>query len=136
MGRDYALHDGEDPQVADALFEQYLPRFSGDIIPTTPVGRALALADRLDSLVGIFGIGQQPTGSKDPFALRRASLGVLRILIEGKIDIDLKYLLQLSGSQFQLFDGQNKDFEEVSEQVLTYILDRLKSWYRDQEPRC
>lgn len=132
MGRDYALHDGEDPQVADALFEQYLPRFSGDIIPTTPAGRALALADRLDSLVGIFGIRQQPTGSKDPFALRRASLGVLRILIEGEIDIDLEYLLQQSGSQFQLFDGQDKRFEEVCEQVLTYILDRLKSWYRDQ----
>ena len=92
MGRDYALHDGEDPQVADALFEHICSRF-GDVIPTTPTGRALALADRLDSLVGIFSIGQQPTGSKDPFALRRASLGVLRILIEGEIDSDLKYLL-------------------------------------------
>lgn len=132
MGRDYALHDGEDPQVAEALFEQYLPRYAGDIIPVTKTGIALALADRLDSLVGIFSIGQQPSGSKDPFALRRASLGVLRILIEGEVDIDLGYLIQQAKAQFQDFDSNKKGTGDVSEQVLTYILERLKSWYRDQ----
>lgn len=129
MGRDYALNDGENPQVADALFEQYLPRFSGDIIPSTTTGMALALADKLDSLVGIFSIGQQPSGSKDPFALRRASLGVLRILIEGGVDIDLNDLIQLTSAQFK---GIKIQSEEAEKQVLTYILDRLKSWYRDQ----
>ncbi len=132
MGRDYALHDGEDPQVAEALFEQYLPRYAGDIIPVTKTGVALALADRLDSLVGIFSIGQQPSGSKDPFALRRASLGVLRILIEGEVDIDLGYLIQQAKAQLQDFNSSEQGAGDVSEQVLTYVLDRLKSWYKDQ----
>ena len=86
MGRYYALNDGEDPAVAEALMEQYLPRFAGDAIPASYTGAALALADRLDTLVGIFSIGQQPSGSRDPFALRRASLGILRIIIERNID--------------------------------------------------
>ena len=96
MGRYYALNDGEDPAVAEALMEQYLPRFAGDAIPATDTGATLALADRLDTLVGIFSIGQQPSGSRDPFALRRASLGILRIIIERNIDLDLK--LAISGS--------------------------------------
>jgi glycyl-tRNA synthetase beta chain len=132
MGRDYALHDGEEPEVAEALFEQYLPRFAGDMIPTTSTGMAVALADKLDSLVGIFSIGQQPSGSKDPFALRRASLGVLRILIEGNIDIDLLYLIQQTRAQFQDIEACKHSAEELDKLVLTYILDRLKSWYRDK----
>ena len=91
MGRYYALNDGEDAQVAEALLEQYLPRFSGDLVPSTTVGAALALADKLDTLVGIFSIGQQPSGSRDPFALRRASLGILRIIIDRKLDIDFTF---------------------------------------------
>lgn len=133
MGRDYALHDGENPQVADALFEQYLPRFSGDIIPGTTTGMAVALADKLDSLVGIFSIGQQPTGSKDPFALRRASLGVLRILIEGGIDIDLRDLIELTSAQFGGSNNAKVRSEDLNKQVLTYIIERLKPWYKDQK---
>ena len=102
MGRDYALNDGENPEVAEALFEQYLPRFSGDIVPSTDTGTALALADRLDSLMGIFSIGQQPSGSRDPFALRRASLGVLRIMLERNIDLNLEELLSYCNSQLAI----------------------------------
>ncbi len=93
MGRYYALHDGEDKTVADALAEQYQPRFAGDVLPATPAGKAIAIADRLDTLAGIFAIGQSPTGDKDPFGLRRAALGILRILIECRIEIDLTALI-------------------------------------------
>jgi glycyl-tRNA synthetase beta chain len=89
MGTYYARHDGEAPDVASALAEQYLPRFAGDALPTTGVGTALAVADKLDTIVGIFAIGQKPSGTKDPFALRRAALGVLRIVLEKKLDLDL-----------------------------------------------
>lgn len=125
MGRDYALNDGEHADVAEALFEQYLPRFAGDAVPSTAVGTALALADRLDSLVGIFSIGQQPSGSRDPFALRRASLGILRILVERKVDMDLTLAITAAAKPF----GNS---EELCMQVLTYITERFKSWYRDE----
>jgi len=128
MGRYYALNDGEDQAVAEALLEQYLPRFAGDAIPASTTGAALALADRLDTLVGIFAIGQQPSGSRDPFALRRASLGILRIIIERNIDIDLK--VAIAGAAQQL--GLTEASDDCQEQVLTYIIDRLKAWYRDE----
>jgi len=133
MGRDYAHHDGEDTEVAEALFEQYLPRFAGDTVPASATGTALALADRLDSLVGIFSIGQQPSGSRDPFALRRASLGVLRILMERNIDMDLREALTSAAAQFELAEDSVLSREEVCEQVLTYVNERFKSWYRDQD---
>ena len=126
MGRYYALHDGEDKEIAQALFEQYLPRFAGDELPITPTGIALALADRLDSLVGIFSIGQQPSGSRDPFALRRASLGVLRIIVERQVDIDLRLAISLAAKPFQ------EECNDLVELVLTYIIERFKSWYRDE----
>ena len=126
MGRYYALHDGEDSEIAEALFEQYLPRFAGDELPITPTGITLALADRLDSLVGIFSIGQQPSGSRDPFALRRASLGVLRIIVERQVDIDLRLAISLAAKPFQ------DEFNDLVELVLTYIIERFKSWYRDE----
>jgi len=129
MGRYYALNDGEDPVVAEALLEQYLPRFAGDAIPASSTGAALALADRLDTLVGIFSIGQQPSGSRDPFALRRASLGILRIIIERNIDIDLK--LAIAGAAQQLALKETPDGN--NEQVLTYVIERLKAWYRDEK---
>jgi glycyl-tRNA synthetase beta chain len=132
MGRDYALNDGEDPQVAEAIFEQYLPRFSGDIVPTTDIGATLALADRLDSLVGIFSIGQQPSGSRDPFALRRASLGVLRIMLERKIDLNLTELIAASCAQFDLGKRAKISGNELEKQVLTYIIERFKSWYKEK----
>ena len=90
MGYYLAQGEGLDSEVANAMREQYLPRFAGDTLPTTRTGQAVAIADKLDSLVGIFGIGQAPTGSKDPFALRRASLAVLRIVIEKALDLDLR----------------------------------------------
>ena len=129
MGRYYALNDGEDTQVAEALLEQYLPRFSGDLVPSTTVGAALALADKLDTLVGIFSIGQQPSGSRDPFALRRASLGILRIIIDRKLDIDLRSAIEVSAIQFEL---EGEALKNICKQVLAYILDRFKSWYKEE----
>ncbi|MGB0449551.1 MAG: glycine--tRNA ligase subunit beta [Porticoccaceae bacterium] len=128
MGRYYALNDGEDPAVAEALMEQYLPRFAGDAIPATETGAALALADRLDTLVGIFSIGQQPSGSRDPFALRRASLGILRIIIERNIDLDLKLAISAAARQLEI----TEDADKLCLQVLTYVLERFKAWYRDE----
>lgn len=131
MGHYYAMHDGEDPEVANALFEQYLPRFAGDIIPTTRTGITLAIADRLDTLVGIFGIGQPPSGSKDPFALRRASLGVLRIIVEHNIDIDLRAALDLALAQLDA-SALVESTDHINKQVLTYMLDRFKGRYEDE----
>lgn len=132
MGRDYALNDGEDSEIAEALFEQYLPRFSGDIVPTTDTGTALALADRLDSLMGIFSIGQQPSGSRDPFALRRASLGVLRIMLEQNIDLSLLELLNYCNTQLKVEKPAKLSGTDLEKQVLTYILERFKSWYKEK----
>ena len=129
MGRYYALNDGEDPQVAEALLEQYLPRFSGDVVPRTAVGATVALADKLDTLVGIFSIGQQPSGSRDPFALRRASLGILRIIIDSKLDLDLGSAVKASAVQFKL---EGEALQTICQQVLAYILDRFKSWYKEE----
>ena len=108
--------------------EQYLPRFAGDAIPATDTGAALALADRLDTLVGIFSIGQQPSGSRDPFALRRASLGILRIIIERNIDLDLKQAITAAAQQLKVTDSADK----LCLQVLTYVLERFKAWYKDE----
>ena len=132
MGRYYAQHDGEDKAVAAALYEQYLPRFAGDKVASSSVGATLAIADRLDTLVGIFGIKQPPTGSKDPFALRRASLAVLRTLVEQGIDLDLKLALDKALS---LHDKLSLSAEETSEQVLTYMLERFRSWYEEDKIR-
>lgn len=124
----YAKESKEDEIVAKALNEQYLPRFSGSKLPTTPVGCVLALADRLDTLVGIFGIGQIPTGDKDPYGLRRAALGILRILIEKKLTLDLRDLLAASLSQYQIPLENSNLLPEVTH----FILDRLKPWYLEQ----
>jgi glycyl-tRNA synthetase beta chain len=131
MGRYYALHDQEAPEVAQAQEEQYLPRFAGDRLPATATGRALALADRLDTLVGIFAIGQAPSGAKDPFALRRAALGVLRILIEGELDLSLPALLEQAAAQFE----PALRADAAVETVLNFILDRLRGYYLDQGVR-
>ena len=128
MGRYYARLDGEHDEVTEALDEQYLPRFSGDKLPSTKTGQAVSLAEKLDTLVGLFGIGQPPTGVKDPFALRRAALGVLRIVIENKLDIDLQTLLQQAQ---QGFDTQLTE-DNVTEKVLHYFFDRLRGYALDQ----
>ena len=126
-GSYYALHDKEDVDVASALAQQYWPRFAGDRLPETATACTLGLADRLDTLVGIFGIGQAPTGSKDPFALRRASLSVLRIIVEKGLPLDLRESLELAVAQFPaglLAAG-------TSEQVLDYMIERFRAWYEE-----
>jgi len=128
MGRYYAEQDGEPADVAQALEEQYLPRFASDAIPQSLTGQALALADRLDTLVGIFGIGQRPTGAKDPFALRRASIGVLNILVKGELNLDLRELLQVAADQHQNLPKA----DGLVEDVLTYMLDRFRAWGQEE----
>lgn len=123
----YALNDGEELEVAEAIRDQYLPRFAGDELPGNLSACALALADRLDTLVGIFGIGQPPSGSKDPFALRRASLAVLRILVEKQLALDLKTLLE----QARANHGDLPAGESVVQQVLDYMIERFRAWYEE-----
>ena len=131
IGRYYALHDGEDPDVAVAVDQHYRPRFAGDALPENPTARALALADRLDTLLGIFAIGQIPTGDKDPYALRRAALGVLRILIEEGLDLDLAELLTAAATGFPAA----VEAEAARDKVLDFILDRLRAYYADRAIR-
>lgn len=128
MGRYYAQHDGEPAEVATAMEEQYMPRFAGDELPSTDTGRILALAERLDTLAGIFGIGQKPTGAKDPFALRRAALGVLRIMIEQQLPLDLADLLDKAADGLTPQLGSKPDTQEA----LDYILERLRAYYQEQ----
>lgn len=126
-GSHYATHDGESAEVSAAIVEQYQPRFAGDTIPASDVGALIALADRLDTIVGIFGIGQTPTGSKDPFALRRASLGVLRILVEKKYDLDLRVLITEAANAF----SELPKADTVVDNVLSYMLERFRAWYEE-----
>jgi len=127
-GSYYALHDGEDPEVAAALVQQYWPRFAGDRLPENPTACALGLADRLDTLVGIFGIGQAPTGSRDPFALRRASLAVLRIIVERQLDLDLRDCLELAAAQYP----QGVIAVDCTTQVFDYMIERFRAWYEEE----
>ncbi len=124
----YAKHDGEPDDVARALNEQYMPRGAGAELPSTHTGAVLAVADKLDTLVGIFGIGMLPTGSKDPYALRRAALGILRILIEKQLDLDLVEAVRFSISQF----GSQIKAQGLDDQVLDFIFDRLRARYEDE----
>lgn len=124
----YYARENEDETIAQALNEQYMPRFSGDELPVSTLGFILALADRIDTLVGIFGINQIPTGDKDPFGLRRAALGILRILIEKKLNLNLQDLLSSAAHQLQ-GKLENKD---TVKNVLDFIFERLKPWYQDQ----
>ncbi|MPS33375.1 MULTISPECIES: glycine--tRNA ligase subunit beta [unclassified Salinivibrio] len=126
MGMHYARHDGEPEAVALALNEQYWPRFAGDKLPTTPVSSALAMADKMDTIVGIFGIGQAPKGS-DPFALRRAALGVLRIVVENGYQLDLVDLIRDAKAQYD----DRLTHKEVEADVLDFMLGRFRAWYQD-----
>lgn len=126
-GSYYALHDGEDAEVASALAQQYWPKFAGDRLPQTATACTLGLADRLDTLVGIFGIGQAPTGSKDPFALRRASLSALRIVVEKQLTVDLRTCLELAVAQYPA----NTLAQGTAEQVLDYMIERFRAWYEE-----
>lgn len=128
MGRYYALNDGESEEVAYAIEEQYKPGFAGDEIPSYMTGKILSLADKLDTILGIYAIGQKPTGTKDPFALRRASLGVLRIIIEGKLTVDLRTLLEQAGKGL----ADKVDASEAIDPTYQYIMERLRAYYQDQ----
>lgn len=128
MGRYYARLDGEHDEVAEALDEQYLPRFAGDKLPQTKSGQAVSLAEKLDTLVGLFGIGQPPTGVKDPFALRRAALGVLRIVIENDLDLDLAELLDLAAQGL----GDVLSEDNITQSVMRYFYDRLRGYAAEQ----
>lgn len=128
MGRYYANNDGEHAEVASALEEYYKPKFSGDTLPQTITSQSLAIADRLDTLLGIFAIGQTPTGDKDPFALRRAALGVLRIIIENKLDLDLLALIKLSAENHDT----NVKALDAETGVFDFMLDRLHAYYLDK----
>jgi glycyl-tRNA synthetase beta chain len=126
MGRYYALHDGLPAQVADAIEDHYKPRFAGDELPRNPVGMVVALADKLETLVGLFSIGQVPTGDKDPFALRRHALGIIRMLIEGKLDIGINDLIAAAEKPFNGLSTEHRTA------LLTFIFDRLANALREQ----
>ncbi len=150
MGRYYAAHDGEPTDVAAALEEQYRPRFAGDALPSTGIGTALAIADKLDTIVGIFAAGQKPTGTRDPFGLRRAALGVLRILVERRLDLDLVALVDVAlaavrqdmaavaagqaaakgGATATAAAGYAPDGKDpVAAEVYDYVMERLRAYY-------
>ena len=128
MGMHYARLDGETEAVALAMEEQYKPKFSGDTVPTAAVSCAVALADKLDTLVGIFGIGQAPKGAADPFALRRAAIGVLRIIVENKLPLDLVTLI----AKAQELHGTNLSNANASDEVLEFLMARFRAWYQDK----
>ncbi|MQL49242.1 glycine--tRNA ligase subunit beta [Photorhabdus khanii] len=128
MGMHYARYDGETEDVALALNEQYQPRFAGDELPSTGVSCALAIADKMDTLAGIFGIGQHPKGDKDPFALRRAALGALRIIVEKKLSLDLQALTE---EAVRLY-GNKLTNAKVTDDVVEFMLGRFRAWYQEQ----
>lgn len=128
MGYHYAIHEGLNAEVAAALQEQYLPKGVDSQLPQTETGCVLALADRMDTLIGIFGIGQQPTGNKDPFALRRAALGIINIIIEKNLDLDLAELYQIAAD----LHGDNLTVTDTVEQALAYTIERFRAYYQAQ----
>ena len=129
MGRYYAEQSGEESDVAKAIGEHYLPAYSGDRLPSNAVGKIVALADRLDTLTGIFATGLKPTGNKDPFALRRAALGFVRILLDGELDIDLDKCLAIAAAVLQ---EQITVSPEVLLELRHFVLERLKHFFREQ----
>ncbi|WDT86170.1 glycine--tRNA ligase subunit beta [Alteromonas sp. 009811495] len=129
MGKYYALNDGEDAPVAEALYEQYMPRFAGDSLPSSGVSASVALADKLDTLVGIFGIGQLPKGDKDPFALRRAAIGVLRIITELSLPLDLDVLVAKAVNVY----GNKLTNQDTQTQVVDFVLGRFTALLQDQD---
>lgn len=128
MGREYAKVSGENKNVAEAIFEHYLPRFAGDILPKTNNGIILSIADKLDSIAGFFAIGIQPTGSQDPYALRRQALGIINILMDNNLDISLKELIDLTLDNYSFIEF---DKSEVANQIMEFFKDRIKNLFRD-----
>ena len=128
MGREYSKVNGENEAVSEAIFEHYLPRFAGDILPKTKAGIVLSIADKLDSIAGFFAIGIQPTGSQDPYALRRQALGILSILMDKKIDVNLKDLVNHALNNYNNLEF---DKDEVSNQIMEFFKERIKNLFRD-----
>lgn len=128
MGREYAKVSGENENVAEAIFEHYLPRFAGDILPATKSGIVLSIADKLDSIAGFFAIGIQPTGSQDPYALRRQALGIINILMDNNLDISLRELVSLTLDNYSFIEV---DKDEVLNQIMEFFKDRIKNLFRD-----
>lgn len=128
MGREYAKVSGENENVAEAIFEHYLPRFAGDILPATKSGIVLSIADKLDSIAGFFAIGIQPTGSQDPYALRRQALGIINILMDNNLDISLRELVSLTLDNYSFIEF---DKDEVLNQIMEFFKDRIKNLFRD-----
>ena len=126
MGFHYATQDGEPAAVAAAIEEQYLPRHAGDRLPASAAGRALAIADRADMLAGVFALGKRPSGNKDPFGLRRAALGLLRILVEDGVDLDLAALLARA---IALQPCNVKDPAALAVELFDFIIERGRAWY-------
>ncbi|WP_294948673.1 glycine--tRNA ligase subunit beta [Sulfurivirga sp.] len=128
MGRYYALEQGENPRVAQALDDQYRPRFAGDGLPADGISQALAIADKLDTITGIYGIGEAPTGDKDPYGLRRAALGALRIIIEHQLPLDLRRLVEMSLRQHDAVEHS----DALRDEIVDFMYSRLKAWYQEQ----
>lgn len=128
MGMHYARIDGEAEEVALAQNEQYMPRFAGDNLPSNPISFAVALADKFDTLVGIFGIGQTPKGDKDPFALRRAAIGALRIMVEKELSLDIQDIVAKAMTLF----GDKLSNANVADEVVEFMLGRFRAWYQDE----
>lgn len=128
MGYYYALHDGESEEVARAINEQYQPRQAGAALPETQTGAVLAIAEKVDTLVGLFGIGEPPTGSRDPFALRRSAIGILRILVEKQLDLDIRACLQKSCESYEGIELE----EGTVQGAFDFIMERFKAWYADE----
>ena len=128
MGRDYAKVSGENEEVCQGIFEHYLPRFAGDILPETNTGIALSIADKLDSIAGFFAIGIKPSGSQDPYALRRQALGILSILLDKKLSVNLNSLVNAA-----LDNYSNLEFnkEEVASQIIEFFVERVKNLFKD-----
>jgi glycyl-tRNA synthetase beta chain len=130
MGRYYARRSGEPETVADAIGEQYLPRFAGDSLPKTTTGQILALADKLDALAGAFCLGKKPSGNRDPFGLRRAAIGIVRIMVEGELDLDLPRLI---ADACRLQPPEIADAGALGDEIYNFILERLRAYYIDQQ---
>jgi len=128
-GSHYARNDGETEEVASAILEHYMPKFAGDDVPRSTFGAIIAIADRIDTVTGIFGIGEKPTGSKDPFALRRASLGILRILVEKSYPLDLEALVDFAADGFSSLPQRNS----VVDDVISYCMERFRAWYLEKD---
>ena len=131
MGRYYATSDGEPEEVAAAIGEHYQPRFAGDALPESGAGQVLAIADRLDTLAGVFTIGKKPSGNRDPFGLRRAALGIIRLCIECELDLDLKAMI---AKALELQPAGKGDSDELHEELYVFITERLRRYFLDRDP--